>query len=197
MPLPSFNPPGKNTTPDKQMAMMRNYLSLLKDQTETELFDIKWDNLSQSLRNKINSLDKVLQQTSDDLQYTTEYISANVVTADYIETHFASIGALEAVVARIGVIEADYIEADAVLTGNLEAAVARIGEIEANYIKASYITAAVIASKFTTSSSAEFKWINVADIKAKNINADYAGRTIQFTPQQMNGKIVWAAEVPT
>lgn len=165
--LPTFQVQAKNLSPDKQMALMRQYLNQLKDDTETELYDIKWDNLSKPLRDKLNSLESYAETS----QQQINQINANVVKADSIET----------LVLQAGFIKADYITADVinalhvvagsvdanwVYAGSIAANQITSGRISANYldsnvIVASEVTADFLAGKFVSGNNSVFGTVNV------------------------------------
>lgn len=157
MALPSFNLTAKNVPADKQMSMMRTYLSQLKDETETELYDIKWDNLSQSLRKRIEDLDAYVNQVNDYSQMTAQSIKANVIDANYIRADQVDTLELDASQIKTGYLAAARIEAGSITASKLDTA----------YIATSWIDAA-------TGFVAKFHSINLSanQIKAININAN-------------------------
>lgn len=191
--LPSFNLPGKNIPQDKQMAMMRTYLSQLKDDTETELYDIKWDNLSKSLKEKIEALDKVAQTALEDGQYIAQNIAANYIKADEVEAAMISAGFITANVLTTQYLTANYINAlnitaaavvsDWVYAGAITASQITSGRISANYldsnvIVASELTTDLIVSKFIASNTAIFNRLNVGmDSSTATGLRLYAGNT--------------------
>jgi len=140
--LSTFNLPGKNISMEKQMSMMRTYLSELKDDIEKELYDIKWENLAKSLQDKISSLesyrdDSELRINTINAKYVdTDYLTANYITAQQISTNYASIGSLNAVSAAVG-----DLAAIAITTQNLSAQTIQGSQITGLTINANQITA--------------------------------------------------------
>lgn len=166
--LPTFQVQAKNLSPDKQMALMRQYLNQLKDDTETELYDIKWDNLSKPLRDKLNSLESY----SETSQQQIDQINATVVKADSIET----------LVLQAGFIKAETVAANYVATTFLEAHYITADQIAANYVAtnyltANYITANTIASTYlkTNDLTADLivgKFVDGNQARFSNLNID-------------------------
>lgn len=165
--LPSFQVQSKNTAPDKQMALIRQYLNQLKDETETELYDIKWDNLSKPLRDKLNSLESY----SAEAQQQINQINANVVKADSIETVVLQAGFIKASTVAANYVatsflEANYITANQIAsnyvkTNYLTSNYITANQIATTYIKASEVTANFLAGKFVSGNSAVFGTVNV------------------------------------
>lgn len=146
MALPTFNLPGKNIPDQKQMSMMRSYLSQLKDETESELYDIKWDNLSQSLRDKLNNLDTTVNQVNATADYIAGNLAANYVGADVIAANYASIGSLDAAVARIGTIEANYVSTSYLYSDELWAKTAFLEKVDGRIASFDYVNADYLSS---------------------------------------------------
>ena len=133
--LQTFNLPGKNISPDKQMSMMRTYLNQLKDEMESELYNIRWENLSKDLQDKLTSLEKYSADTDEKVNA----ISANFVSTDYLAANYATIGSLNAVSAAIG-----SLEAIAITTQNLSAQTIQGSQITGLTINANQITSGKI-----------------------------------------------------
>lgn len=184
MALPSFNLPGKNISDQKQMSMMRSYLSQLKDETESELYDIKWDNLSQSLREKLDNLQMSVTNVDANNEYLSGYIAANYIQASQITADFicskiitaqgAIVDTLQTAIVQAGFVDAEKVTAIVGEFGYVDAVAVRaiVGEydfIEANdilvngKIKSSALSATTISSLFTNSNSATFGCINSKD----------------------------------
>jgi len=161
--LTSFNLPSKNLTTEKQMALMRNYMNQLKDETETELYDIKWDNLNKDLKDKINNLDKDIVATNDNLSYiqanavTTSYLESNYASLNYLTTQFVYAGAIAAGQITSGYIDSSIVTASLLnaqyinVYGQIRTALLDADCVNANlfvgqYINADYIDAATITS---------------------------------------------------
>lgn len=155
MPLPSFNLSAKNVPQDKQMAMMRTYLSQLKDETETELYDIKWDNLSGGLRKRIEDLNTTINQVSDFAQLSAQNVFANYVSTDYLEANYITANA----------ISAKYIE-----TIKLNAAVADLG-----YVTAGVVDSKIVSAGYITAGEVDTKIVNAGYVKADYVDAEVAG----------------------
>ena len=184
MALPSFNLPGKNISDQKQMSMMRSYLSQLKDETESELYDIKWDNLSQGLREKLDNLQMSVTNVEAGNDYLSGYLAANYIQADAIAATYVTTAVLEANYVTTAVLEADYITADEIAAEYVTASqvsaqiaqfnFASIGLLFADdilvsgKIMASRLSATNIASVFTSSNTALFGRVNSQKYRATN-----------------------------
>lgn len=131
MALPTFNLPGKNITPDKQMAMMRTYLNNLKDDTESELYNIRWDNLSKPLRDKIDSLDRDVVALNDNT-VTAEWVNANAITATTLDAYL---------------INSTYLSTEYVYAGAIAASQITSGRISTAYLDSSLITTDTLGAK--------------------------------------------------
>ena len=155
--LSTFNLPGKNVSPDRQMAMMRTYLTQLKDEIESELYNVKWENLSKPLQDKINSLEKYQADSDDKINFIkanyveTDYLRANYITAqqisaayatfDWVSANYASFTWVEALDAMVG-----NLNAIAITTQNLSAQTIYGSQIVGLTINANQITAGTISS---------------------------------------------------
>ena len=146
--LPTFNMTGKNVSPERQMAMMRTYLNELKDNTESELYDIKWENLSKPLREKIDALDRYQVQNDEMMNY----ISANMITADYLS--------------------ANYLTADQIAANYITAQAVAANYVTANYLSANYMTANAIESNYASFNWVQSNYLTANQIDARSINAD-------------------------
>lgn len=187
MPLPEFNLSAKGMSSDKQMAMMRTYLSQLKDETETQLFDIKWDNLSSSLRKRLEDLDTNINQVSEYTQMTAQSIKANVIDANYIRADQVSTLKLDASQIKTGYLAAARIEAGSITASKLDTAYIATSWIDADEgfiskfhsckIEAGQVSAGVISADKITSGT----------IKAARIDSAIM-RTEDFTAATIAGK---------
>ena len=192
--LSTFNLPGKNISPDKQMSMMRTYLNQLKDEMETELYNIKWENLSKDLQDTINSLKSYSAESDDKINainanyvsteyltsnyitaqqiastyVTTQYLNANYITASQISAAYATIGSLNAVSAAI-----DSLEAIAITTDNLSAQTINGSQITAGSITASKIS--TTANLHINTITADGGYINIplGTVNAAGLVSDY------------------------
>lgn len=208
--LTSFNLPSKNLSQEKQMAMMRNYLNQLKDETETELYDIKWDNLSKSLKDKFNQIDGDIVAANNN----TEYLRANVITAEeisaeYIKTNTLIAGGyiksqyLTANNIQAGILSASYIDsalirtndlivngkikssfltADNILAGTLSADYIDVAAVTAGLVKASAVTADYIVGKFTSSNTAVFDRVNIGLVSSYESNLRFLMSNNTYAP---------------
>jgi len=168
--LSTFNLPGKNVSPDRQMAMMRTYLTQLKDEIESELYNVKWENLSKPLQDKINSLEKY-QADSDD---KINFIKANYVEADYLSANYLTASQISANYATFGWVQANYasfvwVEALDAMVGNLNAKAITTDNLSAQSIDAGQIRSGTISAArintqslfVNTGSSLEIRALNV------------------------------------
>lgn len=165
MALPTFNLPGKNIPDQKQMSMMRSYLSQLKDETESELYDIKWDNLSQSLRDKLNNLDTTINQVSNTADYiagnlAANYIDAGVISAQYVTSQY---------------IQTNILTAENVLAGTLSAAIAKAGYVETSYLSSNdlWVDNEAFLNK-VNGRIASFNYVNADYLSSNTLWADKA-----------------------
>lgn len=150
--LTTFNLPGKNVSPDRQMAMMRTYLSQLKDEIESELYNVKWENLSKPLQDKINSLEKY-QADSDD---KINFIKANYVETDYLRANYITAQQISASYATFDWVQANYasftwVEALDAMIGNLNAIAITTQNLSAQTIYGSQIVGLTISANQITS----------------------------------------------
>ena len=154
--LSTFNLPGKNIPNDKQMAMMRTYLAELKDEIEKELYNVKWENLSKPLQEKIESLEKY--QSDSDEQFSAiranyvqaEYLSANYLTASQIAANYATFGYVSANYADIGSLNAvsaavNSLSAIAITTQNLSAQTISASQISGGTISGNLVRGGTIS----------------------------------------------------
>lgn len=169
--LSTFNLPGKNISPDKQMAMMRTYLSELKDEIESELYNIRWENLSKSLQDRISSLESYKDSSDDRINsinahyVDTEYLNANYITAQQISATYVTASTLaadEAIInGQITALSGDITELS---TKKLDATTAYIDFMEVtNWVSAGYIRADKIKTQdlFTQSLTTSLNiWTN-------------------------------------
>lgn len=148
MPLNTFNLPGKNVPADKQLAMMRNYLENLKDDIESDLYNIDWNNFSKPLREKLEGLDKELIAQGD----VINSIQANYVSTQYLESEFIYTKSLDASQITSGRISTDHLDASVINTGNINSYAISTsyldvyGKIKTSQLQASVITTGNIYS---------------------------------------------------
>ena len=162
--LSTFNLPGKNVSPDRQMAMMRTYLTQLKDELESELYNVKWENLSKPLQDKISSLEKYQADSDDKINFIkanyveTDYLRANYITAQQISAAYATFDWVSANYASFG-----WVEALDAMVGNLNAIAITTQNLAAQQINASQITAGTLSAARIASGS-----LNVNKLVAAN-----------------------------
>ena len=191
--LSTFNLPGKNISPDKQMSMMRTYLNQLKDEMESELYNIKWENLSKALQDTINSLKSYSAESSDKINainanyVSTDYLSANYITASQISAAYATIGSLNAVSAAIG-----SLEAIAITTNNLSAQTINGSQITAGTITADKINST--SNLHINTITADGGYINLENgtVRAAGLVGDYLN-VIQETFWYHGRAVGWVA----
>lgn len=170
--LSTFNLPGKNISPDKQLAMMRTYLSQLKDETEGELYNIRWDNLSKDLREKIDGLQSIAVQAND-LAMSVKSISAAYITADYITANL-----IESLNIHVGTAQVDgYLAAGCIGTTQLAAGAVTAEKIEAHSIGAdqiatNYVYAGTIVADTQITGTLAANHISSALLRTENLNAE-------------------------
>lgn len=151
LPQVNLNPLTKDMDTNKQFAAIRNQISQLRDEVDQALMSIGYDNLTSDLRKRIDGLETEITGSNQLSNIVAETIKAKYITADMISAHYASIGDLQAVTARIGSIESDYVK-----TQQLNAVSGRIDNLtsiaittenfSAQNIKASQITSGTISA---------------------------------------------------
>lgn len=152
--LPSFPTYAKDTDVNKQLASMRTYLNVLKDDIEAELANIGYGNLDADLRARFDNLNDMILQTKDTAEavagtlkvnyitaseiaskyVTTQYLTANYITASQISASYASFAWVEALDAMVG-----NLNAKAITTDNLSAQQISAGQITSGTLSASRI----------------------------------------------------------
>lgn len=177
MPLNTFNLPGKNVPADKQLAMMRNYLENLKDDIESDLYNIDWNNFSKPLREKLEGLDKELIAQGD----VVNSIQANYVSTQYLESEYVYAGAIQANQIQAGtlnsgVIYSGTIAANKVTAGTFQSGVVYAGTLNANQITAGTISTdrldvGAITSGLVSTNYLESEFVYAGDIKASQITS--------------------------
>lgn len=171
--LPTFNLPGKNISPDRQLAMMRTYLNDLKDNTEGELYDIKWENLAKPLKEKIEALEGI---SVSNKEYLDE-LNANTVRTQYLESEFVYAGKIDAGQIKSGRISTTYLDASLITTGNISAQQINVTQLTGGFIAASHIDAETIRAGCVNADLFNGRYINAdyidaATIRAGCVNAD-------------------------
>lgn len=159
MPLNTFNLPGKNVPADKQLAMMRNYLENLKDDIESDLYNIDWNNFSKPLREKLEGLDKELIAQGD----VVNSIQANYVSTQYLETNY-----LTAQQISTTYVTSQYLTSDFIYTKSLEASQITSGRIGADHLDANVIYTTNISSY-----AVDAQYVETAILNADYISTDY------------------------
>lgn len=164
MPLNTFNLPGKNVPADKQLAMMRNYLENLKDDIESDLYNIDWNNFSKPLREKLEGLDKELIAQGD----VVNSIQANYVSTQYLESEYVYAGAIQA-----NQIQAGTLNSGVIYAGNLNASQINAGKINTTVFNASMLEAQYInASNQIKTSKLDATVITTTNLSAQSISVE-------------------------
>lgn len=115
---------------------------------------------------------------------SSQVASFGYITANYMETQ-----EFKSVIASFNYITSNYIIANNVLTDTMVTALSKTGYLQADSINASFIS-----SKFTSSSSGIFTWINCADLKLIRANGtqgsivfdDEGKSAVAFKPMTLN-----------
>lgn len=156
----------KNIDTNKQLAYMRNYINQLKDEIESELSNISYDNLDADLRQRFDDMEKgLLTANNTTLEVAgvlkTQYLKADEIAAKYITAqtvaaNYATIGSLNAVSASVLELS----------TSKLDATTAYIDFMEVrNWVSAGYIRADKIKSDELFSTQAKACTIYTDDIR--------------------------------
>ena len=170
--LQPLGTPNKKATPEQQMSAIRNYVNQLKDDTEAELYNIRWENLAKPLQEKLNGLDKESVANSNSINQiqanfitadqiaakyvTTDYLTTNYITAQdiastyvtttYLTSQFIYTGSLNASQITAGTISTQYLDSSVITTGNLSAQSINVDQLTGGYISADHIDAASITA---------------------------------------------------
>jgi hypothetical protein len=136
------------------MSAIRNYVNQLKDDTEAELYNIRWENLAKPLQEKLNGLDKEIVANSDSINQ----IQANFITADQIASKYVT---------------SEYLESDFIYTKTLNASQITAGKINTTVFNASMLEAQYInASNQIKTSKLDATVITTSNLSAQSINVD-------------------------
>lgn len=187
--LPTLGAPNKKSTPEQQMAMMRTYINQLKDDTEGELYNIRWENLAKPLQEKLNGFDKDIVAQGEQFDYLTAnmisvgYLETNYLTAgeidatyvktDFLETEFVYAGAIAASQITSGRISTNHLSTDVVIASDITASSGDFyylssGQLDARYVRATVVDADYIVGKFTSATTAWFDRINLGTLPYSN-----------------------------
>lgn len=159
--LTPFSLTSKDSDPQKQLASMRSYLAILKDEIEGELSNIRYDMLDADLRARLDDITGAVayaQNTADAVMgtlkakyITADEISSNYVTANYLTANYITANQISAnyasynwVYALNGVVE--NLEAKAITVDNLSAQTIYGSQISGLTISASQITSGQIST---------------------------------------------------
>jgi len=154
MNLPSFPTYSKDTDVNKQLAQMRSYLNMLKDDIESELMNIGYENLDADLRGRFDNINNMLATSQNQITeiagtlkvkyitaeeiaskyVTTQYLQANYITASQISASYASFAWVEALDAMVGNLNAKAITTDNLSAQSIDAGQIRTGTISASRI---------------------------------------------------------------
>lgn len=185
--LPTLGAPSKKSTPEQQMAMMRTYLNQLKDDTEGELYNIRWENLAKPLQDKLNGLDKDIVAQGEQFDYlnanmvSVGYLQANYITATqiaasyiatnqldtellnsyYLNSQYVYAGSIAAGQINSGTISAQYLDSSVITTNNMNAIQINANQIVAGTIAAARLDADIIAGRFVSGNTSVFNTINI------------------------------------
>ena len=184
--------PNKKATPEQQMAAMRNYINQLKDDTEQELFNIRWENLSKPLQEKLNGLDKEIVANSNKINQ----IQANFITADQIAAQYVT---------------SEYLDSDFIYTKTLNASQITAGKIntevfnasmlEAEYInaskqiKTSKLDATVVKATDITAYGGSFYYLSATQLDAAYMSTDYLDVNDMIRTDKLNASVIVATEL--
>ena len=168
--LPTFNLPGKNISPDRQLAMMRTYLNDLKDNTEGELYDIKWENLAKPLKEKIESLEKY---SASNKEYIDE-LNANTVRTQYLETNYLTAQQISSNYATFNYLSTNYLTAQQISSNY-----ATFNYLSTNYLTANEISSDYVTSSYLTSNYITANTISTTYLASSSVTSDYiAGKFV-------------------
>lgn len=166
--------PNKKATPEQQMAAMRNYINQLKDDTEQELFNIRWENLSKPLQEKLNGFDKEIVANSNSINQiqanfiTADQIAAQYVTSEYLESDFIYTKTLNASQITAGRIAVDHLDTSVITTANFSAQ-----NINADKITSGTVATARLDASVITTGNLSAQSINVDQLTGGYISADH------------------------
>ena len=189
--LPTLGAPSKKSTPEQQMAMMRTYLNQLKDDTEGELYNIRWENLAKPLQDKLNGLDKDIVAQGEQFDYlnanmvSVGYLEANYLTASQIASNYIATNQLDAQLVNsyylnsqyvyAGTINVDQLSGGYIDASHIDAATIRAGLVVANdlyttgnVVARGHLSATEISSKFNSAETTVFNRINLGSIPKSN-----------------------------
>lgn len=166
--------PNKKATPEQQMAAMRNYINQLKDDTEQELFNIRWENLSKPLQEKLNGLDKEIVANSNKINQiqanfiTADQIAAQYVTSEYLESDFIYTKTLKASQITAGRIAVDHLDTSVITTSNFSAQ-----NINADKITSGTVATARLDASVITTANLSAQYISVDQLTGGYIDAEH------------------------
>lgn len=186
--LSNYEVLAKETDPNKQYSLMRNYLWQLKDEIESELMNIGYGNLSKDLRDYLDSLGESVNANGDNTNRVaqtlktdyikTQSIEAKYITAEQISAQYVKTVNLEAAVIQAGFIKAATVEAQYVKTVNLRAEVISAGFIDADaiesvYLKTNNLSAAAIEAGFIKANTIEATYLKSASLTSTLITSKF------------------------
>ena len=156
--------PSKKSSPEQQIASMRNYINQFRQDYEDENYNITWEKLAKPLKEKIDGLDKELVAQGENFNY----LSANMVSVGYLQANYLSAGQIAANYVATAVLEANYITAAQIAAAY----------VATSYLEANYITASQIASNYVTTQYLQANYITASSIsstylQASAVDADY------------------------
>lgn len=172
--LPTLGAPSKKSTPEQQMAMMRTYLNQLKDDTEGELYNIRWENLAKPLQDKLNGLDKDIVAQGEQF----DYLNANMVTVGYLQANYIAANQLDA-----ALVNSYYLNSQYVYAGSINAAQITAGTINTQLLDVAAITAGCVNADLFTGNYISAGLISASNITAGTLAANRISSDIMRTSQ--------------
>lgn len=188
--LPTLGAPSKKSTPEQQMAMMRTYLNQLKDDTEGELYNIRWENLAKPLQDKLNGLDKDIVAQGEQFDYlnanmvSVGYLEANYLTASQIAANYIATNQLDAQLVNSYYLNSQYVYAGSIAAGQINS-----GTISAQYLDSSVITTNNMSAIRINANQINAGIISSARIDSSSISANVITSSISSSQTAYFGRI--------
>lgn len=157
MMLPSFPTYSKETDVNKQMAQMRNYLNMLKDEMENALNNIGYDQLDADLRKRIDELGDSVYANNNEILEIAGTLKTKYLTADEVASTYATFGWVSGNFATFNYLQSNYASFTYV-DGNFATF---------DYLNTYYLTAETAILTYATITS-----LNGVDAKFNSLNAD-------------------------
>lgn len=183
--------PSKKSSPEQQIASMRNYINQFRQDYEDENYNITWEKLAKPLKEKIEGLDKELVAQGENFNYLSanmvsvgyleaNYLTASQIQASYIATNqldtallnsyylnsvYVYAGSIDAGQINAGTISAQYLDSSVITTDNLSAQNISGGQITSGTVAANRISSAIMRTNDFTAANISAKY-NSADVTA-------------------------------